>query len=79
MIIDLILDRRDNEKYHEIDIYKPHDFYCEVMCYGEIGNNIIGSMDYGNNSDVQNALCDYINNNEYNPNICDYIKAKQWI
>lgn len=79
MIIDLILDRRDNEKYYGNYIYKPHDFYREVMCYGEIGHNITESMDYGSNSDVQNSLCEYINNNEYNPNICDYIKAKQWI
>ena len=79
MIIDLILDRRDNEKYYGNDIYKPRDFYREVMCYGEIGHNITESMDYGSNSDVQNSLCEYINNNEYNPDICDYIKAKQWI
>ena len=79
MIIDLILDRRDNEKYYNNDFYKADDFYRGVMCYGEIGYKITESMDYGNNSDVQNALCDYINNNEYNPNICDYIKGKQWI
>ena len=79
MIIDLILDRRDNEKYYGDDFYKADDFYREVMCYGEIGHNITASMDYGSNKDVQNSLCEYINNNEYNPNICDYIKAKQWI
>ena len=79
MIIDLILDRRDNEKYYGNDFYKADDFYREVMCYGEIGYDITESMDYGNNKDVQNSLCEYINNNEYNPDICDYIKAKQWI
>ena len=79
MIIDLILDRRDNEKYYNNDFYKADDFYREVMCYGEIGYKITESMDYGTNEDVQNALCYYINNNEYNPNICDYIKTKQWI
>ena len=79
MIIDLILDRKDNEEYCNRDYYKANDFYTEVMCYGEIGYDIARAMDYGTNEDVRQALCKYIYDNEYNPSICYYINKKQWL
>lgn len=79
MIIDLILDRKDEEKINKQDTYNAHNFYFYVLQYGEIGNDITRSMDYGTNKDVQQALCTYINTNGYNPGICDYINSKQWI
>lgn len=79
MIIDLILDRKDNEKYYEKDLYNSHDFYYDVLRYGEIGDEITRALDFGTESDVKKALCNYIYNNEYNVNICDYINSKQWL
>ena len=79
MIIDLILDRKDNEKLDGKDSYKAHDFYFDVMRYGKIGDEITSAMDYGTEADVKRALCNYIDNNEYNPEIKNYINAKAWI
>ena len=77
MIIDLILDRRDAEKYGDFE-YNARAFYFGVMGYGEIGHEITRAMDGGTESDTKRALCDYIDNNEYNPKIKDYIKARVW-
>jgi len=93
MIIDLILDRRDDEKDIENGItevtmfngetrslyYSPRKFYHNIMSYGEIGYEISRAMDYGTNKDVQKALCNYIVNNDYNTDICDYINSVEWL
>ena len=79
MIIDRILDRKDNERYNGKDIYKAHSFYIDCMMYGKIGDDITRAMDEGDNADVQRALCKYIDDNEYNPEIKNYINAKAWI
>ena len=79
MIIDLILDRKDNELYIGKDYYNAHDFYCDVLAYGEIGHNITKAMDYGTNEDVRQALCKYINDNHYSTDICRYINKKEWL
>lgn len=82
MIIDEILDRKcwEEEGY---DVYNAHDFYMYCMkastVCGRIGDEITSAMDYGENEDVQNAICNYIINNEYNPQICDYVRSKNWI
>lgn len=77
MIIDLILDRKDGQRYD------AHDFYYNIMGYGEIWPNladpITGAMDEGEEQDVKNALCAYIRNNDYNPAICDYINSVEWL
>lgn len=93
MIIDLILDRKDNEAdiakgithYHLpngklIPIkYDAHKFYMSVMKYGWIGWDITRAMDSGTEEDVQRALCEYIKANDYNPEICNYVKAVKWL
>ena len=79
MIIDRILDRKDNEELFENYNYNAHDFYFEVLGYGKIGNEIALAMDYGTNEDVQNALCKYSDENDYNPQIKNYVNAREWL
>lgn len=80
MIIDLILDRKDNEEAFGEDLYNSRDFYYEIMNYDEIiSGDISRAMDYGTENDVKKALCDYIDNNEYNPEIKQYIRSKEWL
>lgn len=79
MIIDLILDRKDDEIETGRDYYDAHDFYMDVYGYGRIGDEITLAMDYGTENDVKRALCNYILNNEYNPKICNYIMSKNWL
>lgn len=78
MIIDLILDRRDNEKYNDFN-YNAHDFYFGVLSYGKVGDEITRAMDYSTENDVKKALCKYIDNNGYNPLIKDYIQERVWL
>lgn len=82
MIIDLILDRRENEK-DGIYNYSAETFYRECMEYNTIfegiANKITYAMDYLENTDVQKAICTYITENEYDSRICDYINNVQWI
>lgn len=73
MIIDLILDRKDGYRYN------AHEFYGEVMEYGEVGFEITRAMDEGTEEDVKNALCQYIDENEYNPEIKKYINYVNWL
>lgn len=82
MIIDLILDRKDNEEATGRDTYNAGDFYREVMMYEsvfEMPREISRTMDYGTENDVRRALCDYIDENDYNPEIKKYINSKLWI
>lgn len=82
MIIDLILDRKDNEKATGRDTYNAGDFYREVMEYEsifEMPRDISRAMDYGTEDDVKRALCNYIDREEYNPEIKNYINRKFWI
>lgn len=74
MIIDLILDRKDGEKYN------PRQFYAEVMEYGgNDANATTRAMDGGTEQYVKFALCAYVLNNDYNPEICDYINGQSWL
>lgn len=99
MIIDLILDRKDNEeaikKYgtyifcdcggNEIDIrYNPRKFYFDVLrylngCGSYYADIITAAMDYGEETDVKQALCRYVIECEYNPDICNYINGRKWL
>ena len=83
MIIDLILDRKDNMEIDGIDIYNAHDFYIECMEYNGIfkgiADGITSAMDYGTEEDIKKELCKYINNSGYNEKICDYINSVNWL
>lgn len=81
MIIDLILDRKDNEQFNCFG-YDPKAFYNDCMEYDSIfgvGSKITMAMDYGDEKDVQKALCDYIDDNGYNPDIKNFINTHQWL
>ena len=79
MVIDLILDRKDNAEYGGIDTYNAHDFYIDCLRYGPIADGITKAMDYGSEADVKRELCKYIIKNEYNEKICDYINSVNWL
>ena len=83
MIIDLILDRKDNAEFNGIDTYNAHDFYIECMEYNGIFKGIAdwitSAMDYGTEEDIKKELCNYIINNGYNEKICDYINSVSWL
>ena len=82
MIIDLILDRKDNEEATGYDTYDPYEFYREVMSYEsifEMPRDISAALDYGTEDDVRKALCDYIDREQYNSDIKDYVNSKMWL
>lgn len=78
MIIDLILDRKDNEN-EKIFNYTPEQFYRDVFDYGEIGFNITRAMDEGTEHDVKKALCQYILDNNYSTHVINYINSVNWL
>ena len=77
MIIDLILDRKDGQKYN------AREFYCDVAEYGDIWPNlahpITRALDGGTEEDVKRALCDYVIKCGYLPEICAYINSVSWL
>ena len=73
MIIDLILDRKDGDKY------RPEVFYRRVYMYGEIGFGISSAMDGGTENDVKRELCNYVVENGYDEKICEYINKEKWL
>ena len=81
MIIDLILDRKDGERYGEP--YDAKEFYDKVTEYirtfPELAVPIARAMDSGTNEDVQTALCNYIDFCDYNESIKDYIRSRTWV
>ncbi len=79
MIVDLILNRKDNEKYRGKDTYNAHDFYYSCMRYGRIADPITAAMDGGTEEQVKNSLCAYIDDQDYNPEIKKYINSKNWL
>lgn len=94
MIIDKILDRKDDDKLiaegytHIINGitgkpiklgYNADQFYKDVVAYGAIGTEIIRAMRTGSETDVKAALCKYIIDNEYNPDICGYVWSRNWL
>lgn len=84
MIIDLILDRKDDNVIFDDSKgayipYNAHTFYLSVLDYGEVGEEITKALDYGEEKDVKQALCNYIIEQDYNPEICDYINSVEWL
>ena len=79
MIIDLILDRKDNEQLNNSDDYNAKEFYNGCMRYGKIADEITRAMDSGTEEEVKQALCSYIQEQGYNPEIVEYIKRKKWL
>lgn len=93
MIIDLIMDRKDNEVCIEAGFthaampngeliplaYDARKFYRDAMGYGTIADGITAAMDGGDESDVRRELCEYILRNNYNPDICAYVNARNWL
>ena len=83
MIIDLILDRKDNAEFYGVDNYNAEDFYRECMEYNSIfegvADEIIDAMDYQTEEEIKQALCNYVINNGYNEKICDYINTVNWL
>ena len=82
MIIDMVLDRKDYyEQGH--DVYNAGRFYnycmMESSVFNGIGDKITSAMDYGENDDVQRAICDYINEQGYNPKICEFVREVNWL
>lgn len=84
MIIDLILDRKDDNTVRSDSMgqsvpYNAHTFYLNVMNYGEVGYGIARAMDEGTEEDVKQALCQYIKDQNYNTDICDYVNSVRWL
>jgi hypothetical protein len=83
MIIDLILDRKDNKvldrKAQAYAEYSPKRFYEDVTSYGEIGFTIAEAMDNGTEIQVKEALASYIRDNEYNWQLIKYIHSVNWL
>lgn len=77
MIIDVILDRYDDEArgVHE---YSAHEFYIAMLSYGGSGDLISRAMDAGDEEAVKEEIKYYIDRNGYNPDIKNYIDAKTW-
>ena len=82
MIIDLILDRKDNDMVFTEYGNKPYTaegFYRQLVDYGEIGFGIQRAFDGGTEQDIKRELCRYIDEQEYNPEIKNYINSVTWL
>lgn len=82
MIVDLILDRKDNETAFGKDLYSATDFEKDVSEYESefnIGDTISRAIRKGDEIATKQALCRYIDNMDYNPKIKDYINSKKWV
>lgn len=83
MIIDLILDRKEDDLHGYTDRYDPHKFYIDCIGYSNsfdgIGDKILDAMDNGTENDVRKALCNYVKDGGYNLEICKYINNRNWI
>ena len=76
MIIDLILDKRDdndNEPLTERAIKYLLD-ECDIFGFTEIRRAVYSR----NERAIKTALCEYIDNNEYNPDLKDFINNTTW-
>lgn len=75
MIVDRILDRKDNCG----EGYTPAGFCSACREYGTVGADIIQAMALGSEEAVKKALCVYVHKNEYNPLLVDYINRVNWV
>lgn len=76
MIIDLILNRYDGAAYNAEDFYRDIIDYENIF---ELSHDISIALDFGTNTDVQQALCSYIDDHNYNPDLKQYICSVNWI
>lgn len=83
MIIDLILDRKDELTSTGKDTYSAHRFYFDCLsynrCFEGIADKITKAMDYGTEQDVKKALCEYVVENGYNNSVCEFVDSVCWI
>ena len=82
MIIDLILDRKDDDTVFTEYGNKPYTakrFYRQLVEYGEIGFDIQRAFDGGTEQDIKRELCRYIDEQKYNPEIKNYINSVTWL
>lgn len=82
MIIDSILDRKNNEQHGDFN-YDPRKFYHYVNQWAAYGMKdairIAHAMDELEEIDVKDALCLYIIHNEYNLQLIDYVMGRVWL
>ena len=82
MIIDIILDRYDDERDGLPHAYDPREFYWAVMKWSDLNPHadlITRAMDGGTEEDVRRELCAYIDAEDYNPSIKFWINGRTWI
>lgn len=77
MIIDLILDAKDNYVVMPLDNFHKEYLRQEAEVFGF--DYILEAITSGSNKAVQKALCGYIDKNDYNPVIKDFINKSKWV
>lgn len=80
MLIDAILDRKDDERMGYFR-YSPKELYDYLMQWDlESYQAVSRAMDEGTNENVQQAMCDYIDLEWFgNKDIKSYIRSVSWI
>ena len=84
MIIDLILDRRDNIRDGYGDSYDAREFYTDCREYAQCYEDdtqwkIVQALDLGTNENVQDMLCTYVDEGIYYPQIKEFIRSMDWL
>jgi hypothetical protein len=76
MLIDAILDRKDDEEERDDFFSYDRDKLIDYLdgWYDDVAN----ALKLGDQKKIKMELCSYIDTNEYNPTIKDYINARYW-
>lgn len=79
MIIDAILDRRDdnrdgNDRWTEEELRYVYD---EATYFGF--DYLSRAIDGGEDKDIAEALCRYVDEGKYPPSIKRYVRSKKWL
>lgn len=76
MLIDIILDRKDGQRYVAKDFYFDVTRYCKHFgcCIP-----VFQALDGGTEEDIKRELCRYVVEQGYNPEICEYINSVLWL
>ena len=80
MIIDEILDRRDEEESGEKVEWteaRLRYMYDEAMVFHF--DYLSRAIDGGKEADIKRALCRYIDENGYRPEIKEYVNSVEWL
>ena len=78
MLIDAILDRRDDRE-DGIFNYDPKKFYDYINGWAyDLYDDVVHAMDEGSEEDVKKALCDYIDT-DYPAYIKDFVNSVDWL